>query len=232
MPKSPFQRAIEEGLLRRLTATAAERAGYGQGTCPADTEAIERARRIRELRPRGRPPGEHVLMWVEPFLEAVARGMGMTHACDHVGIDSSSATGLRKRNAEFRRRWNEAADIGTRLLEQEAQRRAYHGTEDPILDRHGNRIGTRSHYSDGLMMFLLKGRRPEKYRDHYDGGPRTPTTLNVQIVTVDAGTEQPALVAHQSVADPLSPSYQPPGRVVGINSAVTEPTSPGEADGR
>ncbi len=40
---------------------------------------------------------------------------------------------LRRDNEGFRKQWNEAAEIGTELLEQEAQRRAFHGTLKPVF---------------------------------------------------------------------------------------------------
>jgi hypothetical protein len=61
--------------------------------------------------------------------------------------------------------WKLAYERGTDVLEDEAQRRAVDGVQDFRLDRHGvEHPYTR--YSDALLMFLLKARRPERFRDN------------------------------------------------------------------
>ena len=49
-------------------------------------------------------------------------------------------------------------------LEDEARRRALQGVEKPVF-REGRQVGTVTEYSDTLLIFLLKARRPEKFRD-------------------------------------------------------------------
>lgn len=55
-------------------------------------------------------------------------------------------------------------------MEQEAFRRAVEGTEKPVFGSMGFRMGSGEigrvrEYSDTLLIFLLKGARPEKYRE-------------------------------------------------------------------
>ena len=64
-----------------------------------------------------------------------------------------------------------ARDAGTDLLEDEAWRRAYSGTERPVF-QNGALVGKTREYSDLLMELLLKGRRPEKFRDKQARGQR------------------------------------------------------------
>jgi hypothetical protein len=45
------------------------------------------------------------------------------------------------------------------VLEEEAVRRAYHGTERPIFQK-GVQVGSVKEFSDSLLMFLLKSRDP------------------------------------------------------------------------
>lgn len=54
----------------------------------------------------------------------------------------------------------EAAD----LMEEEARRRGADGVLEPVFHQ-GKRCGTIRKYSDTLLIFLLKGARPEKYRE-------------------------------------------------------------------
>jgi hypothetical protein len=73
------------------------------------------------------------------------------------------------------------------LLEDEALRRAYHGVEKPITVA-GQRE-TIHEYSDTVFIFLLKGARPQEYRDNVrqevtgaDGVPLGPRKVEIVIV--------------------------------------------------
>lgn len=55
----------------------------------------------------------------------------------------------------------------TRTLEDEAVRRAHEGVRRAVRHK-GKIVGYESVCSDSLMMFLLKGMNPEKYRDRHD----------------------------------------------------------------
>lgn len=67
----------------------------------------------------------------------------------------------------YRERFFAADETATQVLEAEAFRRAKDGVEDFKLDRHGDRHPF-VRYSDPLLMFLLKARRPERYRERFD----------------------------------------------------------------
>jgi hypothetical protein len=58
--------------------------------------------------------------------------------------------------------WDDAIEAGADVLEAEAWRRAVEGVERPIVSG-GKVVTTVREYSDTLLIFLLKGRRPEKY---------------------------------------------------------------------
>ena len=61
----------------------------------------------------------------------------------------------------------------TQALEDEAIRRAYHGVQRPVTIAGKRELVTG--YSDTLLIFLLKGARPHKYRDNV----HVETTLGV-----------------------------------------------------
>jgi len=50
------------------------------------------------------------------------------------------------------------------MLEDEAVRRAMDGVDEPIYQQ-GVKVGTKRRYSDVLLIFLLKGIYPDKYRE-------------------------------------------------------------------
>ena len=58
-------------------------------------------------------------------------------------------------------------EIGTSALEDEAHRRAFDGTEEPVFHQ-GQECGSVRKYSDTLAIFLLKAHAPEKYRERQD----------------------------------------------------------------
>lgn len=82
---------------------------------------------------------------------------------------------IREKNEKFRLEWDSAVEEGTDTLEDEAKRRAYEGVDHPVTYQ-GEITATYKDYSDTLLMFILKARRPDKYRERQevsgpDGGP-------------------------------------------------------------
>lgn len=64
----------------------------------------------------------------------------------------------------FAAAWDQAYSDAAWLLEDEATRRARDGVDEPIFYK-DVLIGSQKKYSDTLLMFLLKGNRPEKFSD-------------------------------------------------------------------
>jgi hypothetical protein len=60
-------------------------------------------------------------------------------------------------------------EAGTDLIEQEAWRRAVDGYDRPVF-QDGELVGLVRAYSDVLLMMLLRGRRPEAYREGTNRG--------------------------------------------------------------
>ena len=68
---------------------------------------------------------------------------------------------------EYTEAFAEAREEAADVLEQEARRRAVEGVEAPVFYK-GEVCGTVKRYSDVLLIFLLKGARPDKYRERYE----------------------------------------------------------------
>jgi len=81
------------------------------------------------------------------------------------GITRKTAYKLRQRLPDLAERWAEAIEAGTDYLEDEARRRAAEGVSKPVFYQ-GEQCGSVQEFSDTLLIFLLKGRRPEKFRDN------------------------------------------------------------------
>lgn len=106
-----------------------------------------------------------------------ASGGNVTRACSAVDIARMTAYEWRDEDDEFAAQWDRAKQLGLDALEDEATRRAFDGVDEPIVYQ-GEITGTMKRYSDTLMVFLLKGGKPEKYRERTsteltgaDGGP-------------------------------------------------------------
>jgi hypothetical protein len=108
--------------------------------------------------------------WAKAFLAMLAESGNIRQACEEAKIDRSTAYRLRESDPSFAADWSRALDMAADLLEQEARRRAYEGWEEPVFGSLGFRMGTGEvgrvrKYSDTLLIFLLKGARPEVYRE-------------------------------------------------------------------
>lgn len=100
------------------------------------------------------------------FLEELrTTGGNVSRACEAIKVNRQRVYEWRAADPAFAAKWDEAVEAGTEELEQEARRRAYMGVDEPVFYQ-GEECGAVRKYSDTLLIFLLKGRRPEKYRDN------------------------------------------------------------------
>jgi transposase-like protein len=106
-----------------------------------------------------------------------ASGGSVARACQAIDVARLTAYRWRDADPEFAKEWEAAKAAGLDALEDEALRRAYEGYDKPIVHQ-GVITDTVREYSDTLAIFLLKGGKPQKYRDNAkveltgpDGGP-------------------------------------------------------------
>ena len=85
--------------------------------------------------------------WKAAFITALAEAGTVTEACRVAGIGRTAAYRARQQDEAFALQWADVEEQGTELLEKVAVQRAVDG-------------------SDTLMIFLLKSRRPQKYREN------------------------------------------------------------------
>jgi hypothetical protein len=102
--------------------------------------------------------------WQERFIEALAAAPNVSGACLLAGIGRTTAYEERKRNPAFATRWDETIEAALDVAEAELYRRSVHGVRKPVYQS-GKRVGYIQEYSDTLLIFMLKCRRPEVYRD-------------------------------------------------------------------
>lgn len=101
------------------------------------------------------------------FIEALADCGSVATAAQQVGMSESSAYRLRRSpGAEaFDRAWSAAIDAASKKLLDAAFERALVGSDEPVFDREGRRVGRRLRQSDRLLMFLLRAYGPDCFRD-------------------------------------------------------------------
>lgn len=105
-------------------------------------------------------------VWMKAFVTTLsARGI-VTQACEAAKIDRTTAYKARDVDATFAAAWDEAVEVAADALEAEAWRRAVEGVEKPVGFYQGAAGEYVREYSDTLLIFMLKGARPNKYREN------------------------------------------------------------------
>ncbi len=99
------------------------------------------------------------------FLSVFAETGNVTKSAAAVGISRDLHYRWLKEDVDYAAAFAAAELVVTELLEEEAIRRAYNGTEKPVFFQ-GVPCGFVQEYSDGLLMFLLQARNPKKYRQN------------------------------------------------------------------
>ena len=110
------------------------------------------------------------------FLKALAEGATVVAAAGNELLRTRLYR-LRRTDPDFARAWDDAYDQGTDLWEAELQRRAIDGWDEPVFQG-GRQVGAIRKYDVAALIFGLKARRPEVYRDNarveltgHGGGP-------------------------------------------------------------
>jgi hypothetical protein len=109
-------------------------------------------------------PGQAVRL-KKKFLEDFAKTGNVTESCSNVGLRRRATVyDWQEQDDEFATAYRESEIMATEALETEARIRATDGTLKPVYQG-GVLVGYIPEKSDTLLIFLLKARAPEKYRD-------------------------------------------------------------------
>lgn len=125
---------------------------------------------VKTLTPPVRHPDENERSGLEEaqvaFIAAyIASGGRFVTACRAINRPPEEVYLWRDTVPAFKRVWDEAGDKAGNVLEDEAIRRAVEGVVEPIYGSLGTIVGERTRYSDRLLIYLLKGFKPDKYGD-------------------------------------------------------------------
>lgn len=98
------------------------------------------------------------------FIAALADCGCVAEAARAAEMSERSCYRLRRESAHFASAWDSALAHAARRLVDLAFDRAIHGSDEPVFDKHGNRVGRRFRQNDRLLMFLLRAYLPERFR--------------------------------------------------------------------
>jgi len=130
------------------------------------------------------------------FLKALAETGSVATSAALAGTSRTRVYELRKADQEFAGAWEDAEEIATDRLEEEARRRAVKGVEEPLVsagklvrDENGQPI-TVTRYSDSLLLALLKAHRP----------PRRERPMRFQLKPLRSAADAAAAIASMAAA--------------------------------
>lgn len=199
-----------------------------------DPAAYEWVPVLRKRRKDGWSPDKQ-----RAFIEVLADTGSVATAAQRVGMSESSAYRLRRSpGAEaFDRAWSAAIDAAAKKLLDAAFERALVGTDEPVFDRDGNRVGRRFRQSDRLLMFLLRAYGPDCFRERGAAGRTDPAPVAVAEALAHLHPAPPAAPEALMAPDDLAVALEvadlcdgalPPWHSDDRDDAV--PLSPGAAD--
>lgn len=128
----------------------------------------------------------------ETFLAEYARSGNISHSARHAGVDRGTHYKWLADPAYAEAFKLADADAGD-ALEAEARRRAVEGVDEPVGWYKGKAGGVVRRYSDTLLIFMLKGRKPDVYGDKHQiehtgkGGGPIETATRVTVYMPDNG---------------------------------------------
>ncbi len=134
------------------------------------------------------------------IVRSLAQKGNVREATDNAGVSRSLAYGWRDKDEGFREAWDDAVNEAVDRMEREMWRRGIEGFERPVIYQ-GEITDTWTDYSDSLLLTLIKGHRPEKYKERREHStpPGQPMQLEAE---TKAGVVSSILGMIQSKPDP------------------------------
>ncbi len=99
------------------------------------------------------------------YFETLSLHANVTSAAEAAGYPRRSVYEWKEKDKAFHDEWERAWLLGVDGLEDEVARRAAEGVLEPVFHR-GEIVAHVRKFSDTLLMFMLRGRRPKTFRDN------------------------------------------------------------------
>lgn len=164
------------------------------------------------------------------FLAAFSRLGNITAAAEKARVSRRIVPHWREHDPAFSAAFDQAAVEATDRLEAEARRRAVDGVDEPVFHR-GEEVATVKKYSDLLLIFLLKGALPSKYRERHEvtGAGGGPIELSAYVYLPSNGREAAGAELREAPAE-VADFAQLPAPAATVHAAVELPPD-GRANG-
>jgi hypothetical protein len=124
-------------------------------------QGVEQASVHRGLMPKADKAG-HVKK--AAMVAALSETGNVCKACEAAEVGRSTHYLWLQEDEDYRKAVSDAMETASDILEAEARRRAHDGVDEPVFYQ-GMECGTVRKYSDTLLIFLLKGAKPDKFRE-------------------------------------------------------------------
>ncbi len=151
----------------------------------SEKNGLQALRKVTDAPARERRDRASKLMRQRAFLREFRKCGIVGKSCELARMGRSTFDGWMREDERFQRLYAAALDHAADLLEWEARRRAEHGWDEPVFQR-GGQVGVIRKYSDNLMITLLKGMKPDVYKD------RTESSVTVKAALIDPKTSTDA----------------------------------------
>ncbi len=99
------------------------------------------------------------------FLAAYSETGNISRSAEIAHIERATHYNWLKADQQYVDAFQQAHEKAIDTLESEARRRAVEGVEKPVYQG-GRKVGVVREYSDVLLIFLMKGANPGKYREN------------------------------------------------------------------
>ena len=123
----------------------------------------------------------------QTFIDALGACGSVTQAAAAAGLSRDALYRWRVADGDFAEEWERALELGTEALEDEARRRAFAG-------------------SDQLLMFLLKGLRPHRYRERSQVDLNTCVSADIRRTPLAELKAELADLIARAASDPAVPA--------------------------
>lgn len=103
-------------------------------------------------------------LWCKPFLEHLKETANVAASARAAGVTGQAVYTYRKKHPWFALEWNDALKIGVSHIEETLRKRAVGEFYEDVYHK-GEVVGQKRIFSDTAAIFLLKGLKPDVYRD-------------------------------------------------------------------
>lgn len=144
------------------------------------------------------------------YIEYLEKSGNESEARRYAGVRATAVRKALNDDPDFEEQVLECKSRIADMLEQEAFHRAVNGTVKNVYYK-GEIVGEQTEYSDSLLMFLLKGNKPEKYGDKTTLMGSKSEPLTIEVIDVLGEKETLKAEAVRSVVGSMMENIQPTG---------------------